>query len=865
MTRVVVASSIRCAGPLADQYLRSLRHLEGGDDLRFLLADQADDPATTAMLEAFAGTDQRCQLLWPKGEPYTKDDLLAGAAELEPSHVLLVDDEILMPPPLVAHLADLEVDIVAEVVWHRREPDHFEIPNVWLCDEYGFFAPRHNDGEPDEASRQSESSAFLQALRVPGTYLVGGASSACALLSTRAIGLGASYQRLPNLSMWDDDRHFSVRAAALGLDFWADTHFPPLRARSSTDLGKTAHFWSRWTGGNGAPVSRTSRLPISDRQRKGPATSTGPAGPQLLRATKPHDKSGNGLFSACLIVKDEVKALPECLRSLRNLVDEVVVYDTGSTDATVELARSAGARVVEGYWDDDFSRARNACLDQCKGEWILWIDADERFVCPNNAQLRHALRGMEADALAVDIFNLGDDPSDTNVNVHRALRIFRKSTCKWYGAIHEQVDLLPGCERTLTVVPLKGAHIDHIGYRGAVVAERDKLTRNLRLAFSALTKGNEHRGQEGVAEMNVARALAAMGRCEEAQPYFDAALAKVAPGIATRATLIFAAQNLVNLGRHQDAAEAAQRLVEVAERKDIGYYMWAMAERRLGRSELAVELLEKIEDLSSEDGFVFPESFLHAELAGALCEAGRPGEAADHIALLVEGSPEVPNIRAALKLFAAAGKSLSDLAATLPENRLDKIAAALVMVPPVVADPAAEALFERFGPRPHLLAAAIKFAPMLGTGRALDWSARLRSMGIADACPLIAQARIEVLEVPARVRAAATAHAAFGDEHGAELAVALAPGLHEDDIVLAVAEVRALSPALTMPFARSAASAGAPGAGPVGDAASRKARVAAALDALGETDMATQIRNQGLRVPDLSVPYPQPVAVGADR
>ena len=100
------------------------------------------------------------------------------------------------------------------------------------------------------------------------------------------------------------------------------------------------------------------------------------------------------LLSACLIVKDEEKALPECLASLDRLVDEVVVYDTGSTDATVELARRAGARVIEGYWDDDFGRARNASLEQCRGEWILWIDADERFVCPSAGELRGALGQM---------------------------------------------------------------------------------------------------------------------------------------------------------------------------------------------------------------------------------------------------------------------------------------------------------------------------------------------------------------------------------------------------------------------------------------------------------------------------------------
>ena len=84
------------------------------------------------------------------------------------------------------------------------------------------------------------------------------------------------------------------------------------------------------------------------------------------------------LVSGCLIVKNEEKYLEECLKSLAGFVDEIVVYDTGSDDSTIEIAESCGARVVRGYWDDDFGAARNRSLAHCKGRWILWVDADER-------------------------------------------------------------------------------------------------------------------------------------------------------------------------------------------------------------------------------------------------------------------------------------------------------------------------------------------------------------------------------------------------------------------------------------------------------------------------------------------------------
>ena len=84
------------------------------------------------------------------------------------------------------------------------------------------------------------------------------------------------------------------------------------------------------------------------------------------------------LFSAALIVKNEEELLEQCLRSLQGLVDETVVVDTGSTDRTQIIAQEYGARLYEFKWRNDFAAARNHALNQVRGEWVLYIDADER-------------------------------------------------------------------------------------------------------------------------------------------------------------------------------------------------------------------------------------------------------------------------------------------------------------------------------------------------------------------------------------------------------------------------------------------------------------------------------------------------------
>jgi len=81
--------------------------------------------------------------------------------------------------------------------------------------------------------------------------------------------------------------------------------------------------------------------------------------------------------SLCMIVKNEEKTLPRCLVSLKPIVDEIVIVDTGSSDKTREIARLFGARLTEFSWTGDFSAARNAGLECAAGDWILVMDADE--------------------------------------------------------------------------------------------------------------------------------------------------------------------------------------------------------------------------------------------------------------------------------------------------------------------------------------------------------------------------------------------------------------------------------------------------------------------------------------------------------
>src|ERR1700677_2356118 len=82
-------------------------------------------------------------------------------------------------------------------------------------------------------------------------------------------------------------------------------------------------------------------------------------------------------LSLAMIVKNEARCLARCLRSVKQVVDEIVIVDTGSKDDTVKIATEFGGKISQFDWINDFSAARNFALDQTGGDWILVLDADE--------------------------------------------------------------------------------------------------------------------------------------------------------------------------------------------------------------------------------------------------------------------------------------------------------------------------------------------------------------------------------------------------------------------------------------------------------------------------------------------------------
>ncbi len=180
-----------------------------------------------------------------------------------------------------------------------------------------------------------------------------------------------------------------------------------------------------------------------------------------------------------MIVKNEARALDRCLESVKDWVGEMVVVDTGSTDATVAIALSHGARVSHFPWCDDFSAARNAALDQTTREWVLVLDGDETCTVESPIDLANALQQSRWDGFSLPIQSLNDDGSYSKAMVFRLFRCTRPGM-RYRGEIHEQLEAVAaGKVQTSTLTCLR---LEHDGYIAAVVASGDKANRNIRLA-----------------------------------------------------------------------------------------------------------------------------------------------------------------------------------------------------------------------------------------------------------------------------------------------------------------------------------------------------------------------------------------------
>lgn len=261
MQRILVGSPIRQGPRVLQEFLRSLLELDKtGLTVDFFFVDDNDQPDSSALLQAFAPGGRVFRLQGrPGGSAYLKneqthlwkeeliwkvagykDTIIEFAKSEGYDGLLFVDSDLVLHPATLRHLVGLGVDLVSEVFWTKWTPDQPELPQVWLTDHYTLVQMGRGE-RITQAEAQRRQDDWVAMLRRPGLYEVGGLG-ALTLISARAMAAGVSFREIRNLSFWGEDRHFCIRAAALGLKMWVDTHYPALHLYRAEDLAKVPAF-----------------------------------------------------------------------------------------------------------------------------------------------------------------------------------------------------------------------------------------------------------------------------------------------------------------------------------------------------------------------------------------------------------------------------------------------------------------------------------------------------------------------------------------------------------------------------------------------------------------------------------------------
>ncbi len=222
-------------------------------------------------------------------------------------------------------------------------------------------------------------------------------------------------------------------------------------------------------------------------------------------------------ISQCMIVKDEEENIRRALSWGKGVVWEQIVVDTGSSDSTVEIAKELGAKVFYFPWRDDFSAAKNYAIEQAKGDWIVFLDADEYFEPASAWKIPEMLQQMQEkfpvgkrpDMIRATLQNL-DDKGKTFM-VAKQDRIF--CNCKdirYKNPIHEELYSTSG-RKLISLDATKSLSIMHTGYKSAVIGEKGE--RNLPL----LQRQVEQEPDNNAAWGYLAESLAGAGQITQAR------------------------------------------------------------------------------------------------------------------------------------------------------------------------------------------------------------------------------------------------------------------------------------------------------------------------------------------------------------
>ena len=189
-------------------------------------------------------------------------------------------------------------------------------------------------------------------------------------------------------------------------------------------------------------------------------------------------------ISLCMIVRDEEQSIGRCLNSFKDIVDEIIIVDTGSQDRTKEIARKFTDKIYKFQWIDDFSAARNFAFSKASKDYILWVDADDVILDTEKKKIIELKKNLtlDIDAVSMNYVLQRDENNNKIFSMKRNRLVKRENNYIWIGRVHEYLDVTGN---------IKSAEID-IDHK----KEKEYTSRNLKIYKKMIEDGVELNDRE---------------------------------------------------------------------------------------------------------------------------------------------------------------------------------------------------------------------------------------------------------------------------------------------------------------------------------------------------------------------------------
>lgn len=487
--RILIGSPIHQKPLILNEFLSSLSCLDTENlEIAYLFIDDNIDENASKLLQKFQEEHPAVTIHKNKQEKeiYTCDNtthqwkesliwkvaqfknmILQIALEHKFDYTFLIDSDLVLHPYTLQQLITAQKDILSNVFWTKWQPAGPLLPQVWLYDHYTQFEMKRGEQLTQEAA-SFRLFQFLEKLKKPGVYKVGGLG-ACTLISRKALETGVNFNEIPNITMWGEDRHFCIRALALGLSLHVDTHLPAFHIYRESDL-QYVNAFKRQSTASSSPICVESPRSIQVKD------------------------NCNDKITLSMIIKNEAdRYLKQVLEAARPCINAAVIIDDGSKDNSIlvckQILSGIPLKIVRNkhsLFKSESSLRQLQWNETIKTNpgWILNLDADEILEKKFIDNLKQLIDDSQVHTYCFHLFDFWNETQYRDDQYWCAHRSFMPFLVKYNAFLPYQWNEQPQhCGRfpaNILKYPSVGLNlrIKHMGW----ASEADRLSKAARYA-----------------------------------------------------------------------------------------------------------------------------------------------------------------------------------------------------------------------------------------------------------------------------------------------------------------------------------------------------------------------------------------------